>query len=135
MNLLTINLSDEDRARIDKLCAGVSSLADSLYALAYVMGVRAEDGAAAPAAEPAAPAPAPEYPPEVAVPWEPAPEPVKADPEPVSLEEFQKALSLRCAESAEVKARVRALLNEYAAAASAVPEEKRAEVLARLAAL
>ncbi|MBR5845531.1 MAG: hypothetical protein IKY65_04660 [Rikenellaceae bacterium] len=135
MNLLTINLSDEDRARIDKLCAGVSALADSLSALAYVRGVRAEDGAAAPAAEPpaAAPAPAP-YPPEDAVPWEPAPEPAAA-PAPVSLAKFQKALSLRCAESAETKARVRALLNEYAAAASAVPEEKRAEVLARLAQL
>lgn len=133
---ITLEFCAEDRARLDKLSAGLASLADALSASAYVQGVLAETGSApapAPAPVEAAAAPAP-YPPEIAVPWEPAPEPAAA-PAPVSLAEFQKALTLRCAESAEMKARVRALLNEYASAASAVPEGKRAEVLARLAQL
>lgn len=64
------------------------------------------------------------------LPWgDPAPAPVPVP----SLEEFQKALTLRCAESEATKAKVRALLHEYAEAASKVPEAKRAEVLERLA--
>jgi hypothetical protein len=131
MNFLTVNFSDEDRARIDRLTDALEVLARA----AYVLSENAEK-AAVPAAAPAVvlepvevagPAPFSEAPvdePELAAPAAPV----------VSLAEFQKELSLRCAVSADEKARVRAIINEYAAAASAVPEEKRAEILARLAA-
>lgn len=130
MNLITIELCAEDRARIDRLIAaldrGCSSCAESFAeCLSGAYAAKANQGAApvppAVEAEPVtAPAPAADQ-----APWEdPAPE--------VSLAEFQKALTLRCSESAETKAKVRALLNQYAAAASAVPPEKRAEILAKL---
>ena len=61
---------------------------------------------------------------------EPAPE-VKA----VSLGEFQKAIVTRCAESPVMKAKVQALVHRYAASVSAIPEDKRSEVLAELAKL
>lgn len=72
------------------------------------------------------------------LPWgenTPSPEPERAGPPHVDLADFQKALTLRCAESEATKAKVRELLHEYAAAASQVPPEKRAEVLERLAKL
>lgn len=152
MNLITIEFCAEDRARIDRLAAALeartSQVSDYLAArnagpdtdaaesvdLDAVQQKLAEAMAKASASEttPAAPAPKPADEHSDEVPWEiPAPAPVPAP----SLEEFQKALTLRCAESDATKAKVRALLHEYAAAASQVPEGKRAEVLERLAKL
>lgn len=51
---------------------------------------------------------------------------------PVSLAEFQKAVTLAVSKSAEAKQAVKALINKYAASVSAVPEDKRAEVITEL---
>lgn len=132
MNQITINLSPEDRAllsRIADLLEGASPLTASTAdpepapekaqapadMEGYTMGVPTTQ---------AGPEPAP------AVVEAPAPAPA---PAPVSLAEFQKAITQRCVESAEVKASVKALINQYAGSVSAVPEDKRAEVLAKLA--
>ena len=128
MNKITIELCAEDRARLDRLTAALerncsscaSSLAESLEAL--ISKAKLNQGAT-----PAAPAPVSEPAPAAHVPAAPA-----APAPEVSLAEFQKALTLRCSESPETKAKFSALLNQYAAAASAVPPEKRAEVLEKL---
>jgi hypothetical protein len=130
MILLNVNFSEEDRARVDKLTAALSDLADALNILGYAAALKAEQDHFAAPLQPTEPEKAPEPPaPAVEPPAPAAPAPV------ISLPEFQKALAIRCSESLETKARVRAILNEYAPAASAVPEDKRAEILARLAAL
>lgn len=51
---------------------------------------------------------------------------------PVSLAEFQKAVTLAVSKSAEAKQTVKAIINQYASSVSAVPEDKRAEVMAEL---
>ena len=51
---------------------------------------------------------------------------------PISLGEFQKAIVTRCAESVATKEKVQALVHKYAASVSAIPEDKRREVLAAL---
>lgn len=108
-NLITIELCDEDRARLDRLIAALEN-ASSLPELSGTpFGIPANPAPEAPA------------------------DPVPANPDPeVSLPEFQKALTIRCAESAVMRDKVKALLNEYAEAASGVPPLKRAEVLSRL---
>lgn len=127
MNKIVVELHPEDRARLDAIIS-------SLQALAAAPGAPAE----------AAPAPAADFPVEGAAHLEPPadPEPVPvADPEPapaakpVSLAEFQKAITLRCAESAKTKEAVRALVKQYAGSVSDIPEDKRSEVLAKLAEL
>lgn len=154
MNSITIELCAEDRARLDRLAEALERRACEKCvstALAFVGQERPAEPdpiqqklaeTLAKASEPVeapknAPVPAEEtgapdtHPAEEDMPWgEPA-----APAKPVSLEEFQKALTLRCAESETTKAKVRELLHEYAPAASRVPEDKRAEVLDRLAKL
>ena len=134
MNCITIELCAEDRARLDRLADAMEAMAKGQdrppcdTCVAQIMSF--VDHTQANAARSAAAAPAPEA---VAIVAE---ETVEASaPVVVSLAEFQKALTLRCSESEEMKAKVRALLHEYAAAASQVPEDKRSEVLARLAKL
>ena len=148
MNCITIELCAEDRARIDRLTEALERKACDgcmASALAWAEQVMHKAGASAiPESAPApvtpknaAPAATTEQPAAV-TPTEDnnaAPAENNPPPKPVSLAEFQKALSLRCAESATMKDRVRALIHEYAAAASQVPEDKRAEVLERLAKL
>ena len=145
MNCITIELCAEDRARVDRLIEALERKScDACVngALAWSEKVqRAEvlqtqkamesDELQQKLAETLAKASDPvEAPAPVAEP-EPASVPVRE----VGLAEFQKALTLRCAESEDMKAKVRALLHEYASAASQVPEDKRAEVLERLAKL
>lgn len=140
MNVITIELCAEDRARLDRLAEALERKTCG-QCVASALAVL---GQSSPAPNPApvpdrvqqqlaealanAEDPAKAHPADEELPRsEPAPAP--------SLEEFQKALTLRCAESDETKAKVRALLHEYAPAASKVPEDKRAEVLDRLAKL
>jgi hypothetical protein len=52
---------------------------------------------------------------------------------PVSLAEFQKAVTIACAKGPTQKAAAKEIINKYAASVSAVPENKRAEVMAELA--
>lgn len=126
MSSIVIELCAEDRARLDRLAAALerdcSSCASTLVEGLQSLIANLQAPASAPVTEPA---PIPDTP-------SPAPAPDQAPVPEVSLAEFQKALTLRCSESPETKAKVRALLNQYAAAASAVPPEKRAEVLAKL---
>jgi hypothetical protein len=51
---------------------------------------------------------------------------------PVSLAEFQKAVTLAVSKGTEAKKVVKEIINKYAASVSAVPEDKRAEVIAEL---
>lgn len=132
MNTIVIELCAEDRARLDRLAdaldRGCSSCSASLSEALTSLFSKAQ---AAPASMPEPviiPDSAPQTEPQEIVADAPAPDPVPV----VSLAEFQKALTLRCSESPEVKAKVKSLLNQYAAAASAVPPEKRAEILAKL---
>lgn len=133
MNCLTINInfSEEACARLDRLTAALEVIAAAMYDESLK---RCPTVAVDPDQEAKVEAPAEEHP--VTDPFPtPAPEAAAPAPAPISLAEFQKELTLCCAESAEKKDRVRALINEYAPAASAVPEDKRAEILARLAGL
>lgn len=138
MNVITIELCAEDRARLDRLAEALERKAcDSCVASALTWAEQMKASGPAVAPVDAAPAPIEAEAPQNTHPVTddlPLGDPEPA-PAPPSLEEFQKALTLRCAESDATKAKVRALLHEYAAAASQVPPEKRAEVLERLAKL
>ena len=159
MNKIVVELHPDDRARLDAIIAGLQNLSaapgdsagpapapaaplppammdaafnrflarenqtERAQAIAREAGFPVEGGAhLEPPVEATAPAPAP------AAPAAPA-------AESVSLAEFQKAITLRCAESAAMKGLVRGLVNEYASSVSAIPAEKRSEFLAKLAAL
>lgn len=131
---ITVEMSKEDRLLVEGLMGSITNLVTTIGNMqppAVQQQIIAEirkDGvvrepvdvpAPAPAAEPAAVEP---------VPTEPAPE-VK----PVSLAEFQKAVTQAVAKGAKQKAAAKEIINKYAASVSAVPEEKRAEVMAELA--
>lgn len=126
MNAITIELCAEDRARLDAIIAGLQGHAPVVPATTE-----------APASDPVPAADFPVVPDQVPrdeAPTEPehAPAPAPAA-ETVSLAEFQKAITIRCAESPEVKAAIRGLVREYASSVSAIPEDKRSEFLAKLA--
>lgn len=141
MNFLTVSFSEEDRARIDRLAAALEVLAATAFHRATDAIPTNEEApvpppvfpaapqAEAPAAHPVAdPFPAPAV--ETSTPA-PAPAPAAAVP---TLAEFQKRLTQFCSTGEDARGRVRAAINEYAAAASEVPEDKRLEILARLGA-
>ncbi len=123
MNRITIELSAEDRARLDALIAGLEKLqpnCDSCVDNVLRYGEALCGEKAPPAAEPQPAAP-------TAAPVEtPAPAPVA---EPPSLADFQKAVALRCAQNPAVKPKVRELVNRYAGSVSEIPEGKRIEFL------
>lgn len=58
---------------------------------------------------------------------------VTAKQEPVSFPEFQKAVTQTVAKGPKQKEAAKAIINEYAPSVSEVPEDKRAEVMAKLA--
>ena len=140
-NIIEFRLCDEDRARLDRIATALEGMPprftvgvdlangpDSTAQLKseeVLIGLPVEGAAhlEPPVVAPVAPATEP-------APVEPAPE-VK----PISLGEFQKAIVTRCAESPVMKAKVQALVHRYAASVSAIPEDKRSEVLAELAKL
>jgi hypothetical protein len=136
MNRIVIELSDRDRSLLEGLMGSVSLLASVLGSSlpgpsrAAIIDKAVEDSVAALAGEHPADAPITHFEPPA-----PAPDPVAAAPAPapVPLGEFQKALVTRCAESADVKQKVQALVHKYAESVSAIPEDKRPEVLAALA--
>ena len=136
MNEFTVRvaLDDADRARLEAIIAKLDRLLDAGGVHAIPMDVNLDlpldvQAAVAEAVVPAVDAPAPV---EVAPPAEAKPEPAET---PVSLADFQKAITMRCAESAEIKKAVKALVNRYAPSVSEIPEDKRSEVLAELAKL
>lgn len=131
MNEIVIRLSDADRKCIDDLTGAVTLLASILGSM-QPPAVQKEiiEKATASVVEHPVDTPVTHFDPPA-----PAPDPVAAAPAPapVSLGEFQKALVTRCAESADVKQKVQALVHRYADSVSAIPEDKRPEVLAALA--
>ena len=115
MNKITIEFCPEDRKRIDELIAFAGLIASELKsrpAPAPVVELPATTEADDPEDAPA-----------------PAPEP---EATPVSLAEFQKAVTIVCAKGQKQKADAREIINQYAASVSEVPEDKRAEILAAL---
>lgn len=131
MNKIVFELCAEDRARLDAIIAGLAKVGAPVCHELKAVANPTEEAHAEPA--PAEPVVTPE-PVEVAP--APLPDPAPApEVKPVSLGEFQRAIVTRCAESAEVKAKVQQLIHQYAASVSAVPEDKRPEVLAALARL
>ena len=70
--------------------------------------------------------------PAIEEPKEETPAPVAA-PIIISLAEFQKAITLAVSKGAEAKKAVKDIINKYAPSVSAVPEDKRADVIAELA--
>lgn len=147
MNRIVIELSDRDRSLLEGLMGSVATLA-SVIGSSLPAPVRQEtitNAAAAFASDHPAEDVAPLQQAEVAVglPVEGAAhlEPVTVEPDPtpapapavVPLGEFQKVLVTRCAESPDVKQKVQALVHKYAESVSAIPEDKRPEVLAALA--
>jgi hypothetical protein len=129
MNQITIRLSDEDRKLLEGLMGSVSLLASVLGSM-QPESVQREIIAQATAAAHPVDAPTAHLEPPA-----PASDPVAAAPAPapVPLGEFQKAIVTRCAESLDTKQRVQALVHRYADSVSAIPEDKRPEVLAALA--
>ena len=117
MNTITIQFSEEDRKRVDELIAAAMLLVGELKERPQIRSTE----------EPAEPRviemPAPEPEPVA----EPAPE-VK----PVSFAEFQKAVTLAVSKGPEAKKAVKAIINKYADSVSAVPEDKRSEVITEL---
>ncbi len=135
MNRITIELCEEDRKLLEGLMGSVTLLASVIgnaqpaEVQEKIIAELTAESTPAPAAEPdpeANPAPIIE---ETPAPVAEATEEVK----PVSLAEFQKAVTLAVSKSAEAKKAVKALINKYAASVSAVPEDKRSEVMAELA--
>ena len=132
MNNITIEFCKEDRKLLEDLMGSVTLLASVLGSalpkqtraaiieneprVAETNSAADENPATAPIIE-ETPAPVAEPAPEV---------------NPVSLAEFQKAVTLAVSKSAEAKKAVKALINKYAASVSTVPEDKRAEVMAEL---
>lgn len=120
-NAITIELCTEDRARLDAL----RQVLDKLAPTTVTVGMDTLRALAQPE-----PAPVPETAP--AEPEKPA-QPAEPPQATVSAEQLQsKVLDLI---SAGKKAEVKAIIKQYAERVSAVPEDKRAEVMQKLAAL
>lgn len=134
MNKIVIELCAEDRQRLDLLLetgrliqAELQHRRESAEAARLPRMGQAPDGTVMIIPDHPADAPATHLEP-------PDPAPVSAPKaKPVSLGEFQKAIVTRCAESLETKKKVQALVHKYADSVSAIPEDKRAEVLSALA--
>lgn len=139
MNTITIELSKKDRELLEGLMGSVTRLASvigsaqptpvqekiieavtaPLQEAEVSVGLPVEGAAhLEPVTVEEAPAPVAEIAPEV---------------KPVSLAEFQKAVTLAVSKGADAKKAAKEIINKYAASVSAVPEDKRAEVMAELA--
>jgi hypothetical protein len=132
INTITIELCKEDRQRLDELIAFAGLIAGELKSGSAPRTEEPHpiDAPTAPWEPADAPAPAP-----AAEPAAVEPVPAEPDPEvkPVSLAEFQKAVTQAVAKGQKQKAAAKEIINKYAASVSAVPEDKRAEVMAELA--
>lgn len=135
MSNITIELSKKDRELLEGLMGSVTLLASVIgnslpQAAKEEVIAKVTEGLTPPAAEPdpaATANPAPII--------EETPAPVaETTPEvkPVSLAEFQKAVTLAVSKGADAKKAAKDIINKYAASVSAVPEDKRAEVMAEL---
>lgn len=131
MNTITIELCKDDRKRLDEVIAFLGLIAGELKSRpaseeARPTMTQAADGTVK-LVEPGHPADAPTThldPPAA----DPAP-----DVKPISLAEFQKAVTMVCAKGSAQKQAAKAIINKYATSVSGVPEDKRAAVMAELA--
>ena len=129
---ITVQLCEEDRKRIDELIGFAGWIATELKShpvgAAETAVLQSEEVSVGLPVEGAAHL-------EPMIIEAPAPEPV-AEPEPVvkpvSLAEFQKAVTLAVSKGAEAKQVVKSIINKYAPSVSGVPEDKRSEVMAEL---
>lgn len=139
MNTITIELSKEDRKLLEGLMGSISLLTSVIGSgLPKEAQITIIEEATAPLQETEVTVGLPV---EGAAPLEPVaveeetPAPV-AEPtpevKPVSLAEFQKAVTMAVSKGAEAKKAAREIINKYAASVSEIPEEKRAEVMAEL---
>lgn len=131
MNTITLEFCKEDRQRIDELIAFAGLIVGEIRGLkdaAHFAGPRieqAEDGTVKLVK--------PDHPIDTTAHLEPpAADPVP-EVKPVSFAEFQKAVTQAVAKGPKQKAAAKEIVNEYAPSVSEVPEDKRAEVMARLA--
>jgi hypothetical protein len=120
MNTITIQLCEEDRSRIDSLIGSISLLTS---VIGSALDKETQEKIIAENTEPD----------QTPVVEEPTPEPAAPEVKPVSLAEFQKAVTMAVAKGAEAKKAAKAIINKYAESVSGVPEDKRAEVMAELA--
>lgn len=135
MNVIEFRLCDEDRARLDDIICGLAALLGRGGVMSEAAeAVAAKKEGAVPALELPLEGDAQFAPVDVPTPFDEDPAPAP-EAKPVSKAEFQKAIVLRCAESPAMKGKVQELVHKYAASVSAIPEEKRAEVMAALAKL
>jgi hypothetical protein len=148
MNTITIEFCKEDRKRIDELIALAGLIVGELKSSSAPVDrsqdspesvtpsiIKAEDGTVKLVKE--------DHPIDATTAHLEPVEPVEESPDknaneapevkPVSLAEFQKAVTIVCAKGPKQKEAARATINKYAASVSAVPEDKRAEVMAELA--
>lgn len=126
MSNIAIELNKEDRKVLEGLTGAVSLLASVLGSMQPGQVQQTIVQEATEHLEPVnalAPAAAAE------------PAPVESVPEvkPVSLAEFQKAVTQAVAKGTKQKETVRSIITKYAPSVSEVPEDKRAEVMAELA--
>ena len=130
-NHIIIEFCKEDRKRIDELIGGIAFLTGVIgETLPKEAQKKIIEGIEPPATDFSEPAPVAETAPEV----KPAPVAESApEVKPVSLAEFQKAVTLAVSKGAEAKKAAKEIINKYAPSVSAVPEGKRAEVIAELA--
>lgn len=154
-NHIIIELCAEDRARLDRLATALENHAPKCdtCAKSVAEGVAEFVAKQTPAERPVEPAEAPKaetpttvHPAEESLPWE---EPAAVagpvedkKPAPTSAELLQKVIDLTnaaknvSAEQAEaVRSKIKAIVCDYAATVSGVPEDKRAECMERLTAL
>lgn len=126
MNTITIELCKEDRQRLDEVIAFLGMITGELKSqpLPATLEKAFEHPIDTPTThlEPVEETPTPVI-----------EEPAAPEVKPVSLPEFQKAVTIVCAKGAAQKAAAKEIVNKYAASVSAVPEDKRAEVMADLA--
>ena len=147
MNVITFELCAEDRARLDKIIDLLGGLRQPDCS-ACVAGVASyiEKAAAALDAHPvASPFPAASGAPSPEVKWETDPDGLKEmlekaiNPEPakpaITLEQIQKKATQIAAGSADKKAKLRAIVNQYAAKVTDLPEASWPAVWAALCAL
>ena len=126
-NTITIELSKEDRVLLEGLMGSITRLTS---VLGETLSKEERQKVIDEIEPPVTPAE------ETTDPVEETPAPVAEsapDVKPVSLAEFQKAVTLAVSKGADAKKAAKAIINKYAESVSAVPEDKRAEVIAELA--
>ena len=130
MNTITIELCKEDRQRLDDLIGGITLLASVIGSNLPKETQEAVIAEATEAPQVAETNSAADENPATAPIIEATPVCLTEEaPAPVSLAEFQKAVTLAVSKGAEAKQAVKTIINQYATSVSGVPETKRAAVM------